>query len=135
MQSLDGDNRTCQNCVRLIGRLEKHGLFRGHVVCLPCHGLLLKQNRVETLTSDDVVDDPPSPPTPLDELAAARSVRSRQPTPRPAPTVWRNLKWLGLILFAAGAILEFNGAASCGYVGLFGLLLWLVAGVASISRR
>jgi hypothetical protein len=38
-------------------------------------------------------------------------------------------------MFAAGAILEFNGAPACGYFGLIGLILWIIAGVVSLSKR
>ena len=66
----------------------------------------------------------------------------RDPPPIPAAVggssnrrVWRNLSILGLGLFAAGAFLEFSGAPACGFVGLFGLILWLVAGGVAWSMK
>jgi hypothetical protein len=38
-------------------------------------------------------------------------------------------------MFAVGAVLEFGGAPACGYFGLLGLVLWLVAGVVAVSVK
>ena len=38
-------------------------------------------------------------------------------------------------MFAAGAILEVNGAQACGYFGLLGLVVWLICGVVYMSKR
>lgn len=111
---------TCENCGRAIGKLETPHLHGEHVVCLECKQRLSAP--VESISA----------PPPL-EYARPRQVEYAPP--QSDINVWINLKWLGLIMFGFGAVMELNGVRACGYIGLIGLVLWLIAGVVSMSKK
>ena len=139
---------TCENCNRLIGNLETPYLHDGHVVCADCKQRL--SIGVAPPLHQPTVTPPPAMPqhaSPLDALAQAangpRRVHGYYPPAHPygpaaassTRRVWKNVSLLGLALFAVGAVLEFSGAPACGWIGVFGLLLWLVAGVVALSMK
>ena len=135
---------TCDNCGRTIGNLETPYLHEGHIVCAECKQRL-SPSRPDALSGRFAFDPATNEASqqPLDQLAQA-SANRRRARPIQAPqthrdggdsTVWRNLSWLGVAMFGAGAILEVNGAHACGYFGLLGLVIWLVCGVVYMSKR
>jgi hypothetical protein len=47
MATQDGQDRQlerCENCERIIGRLETPWVFDGHIVCRECHDVLARQS-------------------------------------------------------------------------------------------
>lgn len=98
---------TCENCGRAIGKLETPHVYRAeHIVCSDCKARLDPQGAM----SQSPISVPPRSQPSFDNH------------------VWRNLRWLGLGMFAVGALVN-------GYLGLAGLILWLIAGVVSISKK
>lgn len=110
---------TCENCGSIIGKLETPYVHGDHVVCREC-----KDRLAQPVTQH-------AAPPPLPDATGA----PLRPAPSSDVQVWKNLKWLGLGMFAVGAVMELNGARACGYFGLIGLVLWLIAGVVSLSKK
>jgi hypothetical protein len=132
---------TCANCGRPIGNLETPYLHAGYVVCLGCKQRLSTEHP-GAIPQSTLYPPPQQEREPLDDLAAAAAhrptapYRSSAPAGRsPARRAWKNVSLLGLAMFAVGAVLEFTGAPACGYFGLAGLVIWLVAGVVAFSLK
>jgi hypothetical protein len=73
----------CENCGRVIGRLETPQLHDDHIVCVECKERLLKASRAST--------------EPVREIHVETPRAGAQDDP-----VWKNMKWLGLGMFALG---------------------------------
>lgn len=111
---------TCANCNRSIGNLETPYVHDGHVVCVECKSKL----RPVVIDESDLVKDQ------SDSISWARPVTPRPAAYRPPPSSspWGALKWLGLGMLAVGTFTFWP-------LAIIGLVLWLVAGVVSMSEK